>query len=57
MSLLSAQCHQIYTQTFNFIAGRLKAALLFWLFGDFRSSVCGYVSLFLLDIKIENRLN
>ena len=39
----------------NFIAGRPKAALLFWFFGGFRCGVCGYVLLFLLDIKIENR--
>ena len=26
----------------NFIAGRPKAALLFWFFGDFRSVIYGY---------------
>ena len=33
----------------NFIAGRPKAALLFWFFGDF-SVVCCYLLLFLLYI-------
>ena len=37
-----------------FIAGRPKAALLFWFFGGFRCCV-NYVLLFLLDIKIENK--
>ena len=36
----------------NFIAGRSKAALLVWFFGGV---ACGYVLLFLLEIKIENR--
>ena len=36
----------------NFIAGRPKAALLFWFYGDFRFvDVCHYLSLFLLDIN------
>ena len=33
----------------NVIAGRPEAVLLFWFL------VCGYVLLFFLDIKIENR--
>ena len=37
----------------NFIAGRPKAALLFWFFGGFRCSVWLFV--FLLHIKIDNR--
>ena len=36
----------------NFIAGRPKAALLFWFFGDFRC-VCRCLSLFLLYININ----
>ena len=39
----------------SFIAGRPKAAHLLWLFGGFLDVVCGYVLLFLLDSKIENR--
>ena len=38
----------------NFIAGRPKAVLLFW-FLMVLEMVYGYVLLFLLDIKIENR--
>ena len=34
----------------TFIAGRPKAALLFWFFGDV---VCRYLSLFLLYINIK----
>ena len=35
-----------------FIAGRLKAALLFWCFSDFRCGV-HYLSLFLFYINIK----
>ena len=38
---------------FNFIAGRPKAALLFWLFSDFR---CG-VPLFMVILVIYNYKN
>ena len=37
----------------NFIAGRPKAALLFWFFGDFR---CG-VSLFIVSLVIYKHIN
>ena len=36
----------------NFIAGRPKAALLFWFFGNFRCGV-SFLSLFVLYINIE----
>ena len=38
----------------NFIAGRPKAALLFWFFSDFRYGV-PYSSLFLLYLNIKKR--
>ena len=37
----------------NLIAGRPKAALLLCFFGDFRCSVCRYLSLFVLFVYIE----
>ena len=36
----------------NFIAGRPKAALLFWLFGDFR---CGALLFMVILVKYKNR--
>ena len=38
----------------NFIAGRTKAALLFWFFGGFRCGVPLFISFLLyIDIKID----
>ena len=37
----------------NFIAGRPKAALLFWLFGDFRCGVLLFLVILVIYINIE----
>ena len=37
----------------NFIAGRPKAAILFWLFGDFRCGVLLFIVILVMYINIE----
>ena len=45
---------QARRQTFNFIAGRPKVALLFWLFSDFRCGVLLFMVI-LVIYKYKNR--
>ena len=37
----------------NFIAGRPKAAFLFWFFGDFRCSVSLFIVILVIYMNIE----
>ena len=43
--------HNLAEATNNFIAGRPKAAVLFWFFGNFRSGALLFMVILVIEIK------